>query len=108
MSQHHRKQKWSTHSPKLRKLHKATLPQTCTNCPHPVTADMEWQVGHRQDAAMGGQPTYENTGPAHSMCPWCKRRCNQVAGGRLGAAMTNRAKRTEREQDSYRGRRRWV
>jgi hypothetical protein len=107
VSQHHRKQKWTTHSPKLRKLITPLLPLRCVNCPHPVTEDMTWQVGHRLDAALGGTPTMENAGPSHTMCPWCKKRCNQVAGGKLGAAMTNRAKQAE-QPDSYRGRRRWV
>lgn len=108
MSQHHRKQKWSTHSPKLRKLLTPLLPLRCVECPHPVTAEMVWQVAHITDAMDDGTPTLDNVGAAHAMCPWCRKRCNQVAGGKRGAEVTNRGKRAEQKQDSYRGRRRWV
>lgn len=75
--------------PKLRAVIKPQLPLPCVNCPHQVTPDQPWQVGHRRDAARGGRPTIANTGPSHSWCPSCKRRCNQVSGGRLGAAIAN-------------------
>jgi hypothetical protein len=89
VSRHHRAQKWTTHSPKLRKLITPLLPLKCVNCPHPVNPDHEWQVGHRQDAARGGEPTAANTGAVHSFCPWCRKKCNQSAGGKLGATITN-------------------
>lgn len=89
MSRHHRRQKWTTHAPKLRALIKPRLPLPCLNCPHPVLPDQQWQVGHRIDAARGGRPTIRNTGPSHTWCPTCQHRCNQVAGGRLGATITN-------------------
>jgi hypothetical protein len=89
VSKHHRAQKWSTRSPKLRKLIQPRLPLPCLNCPHLVMPDQEWQVGHRRDAALGGRPTRDNAGPSHAWCPSCKRRCNQVAGGRLGARIMN-------------------
>lgn len=95
MSRHHRAQRWTTHSPNLRKKIKPQLPLPCVNCPHAVLPEHSWQVAHRRDAALGGRPTQANVGPAHSHCPWCNKRCNQVAGGKLGAAITN-AKRAVR------------
>lgn len=89
MSKHHRAQKWTTHAPKLRAKITPRLPLPCLNCPHPVMPTDKWQVGHRRDAALGGKPTIANTGPTHAWCPTCKKRCNQVAGGRLGAAIVN-------------------
>lgn len=89
VSRHHRAQRWTTHAPKLRKAIQPRLPLPCVNCPHVVTPDQRWQVGHIRDAALGGRPTRTNTGPAHEYCAACRRRCNQVAGGRLGATITN-------------------
>jgi len=89
MSRHHRAQKWSTHAPKLRALIKPRLPLPCLNCPHLVLPDQQWQVGHRRDAALGGKAKPSNVGPSHTYCPTCKKRCNQVAGGRLGARIVN-------------------
>lgn len=96
MSRHHRAQKWTTHSPKLRAKLKPQLPLPCVNCPHAVMPDDEWQVGHRQDAAFGGRPTLANVGPSHSYCRACRKRCNQVAGGKIGAALTNGRRKASR------------
>jgi hypothetical protein len=76
----------------LRELVAARLPLPCVNCPHVVLPEHSWQVGHIIDAAVGGQPTPTNVGASHAFCPWCKRKCNQSAGGRLGAAITNSRK----------------
>ncbi len=89
MSRHHRAQRWTTHSPKLRAKIKPLLPLPCLNCPHPVMPDDKWQVGHRVDAACGGRPVIENAGPSHAWCTACGRACNQRAGGKLGASITN-------------------
>lgn len=89
MSQHHRAQKWTTHSPKLREKIKPRLPLPCVNCPHLVTREDRWQVGHIRDAATGGRPVIGNVGPAHTFCEVCGKACNQVAGGKLGAAIVN-------------------
>lgn len=89
MSRHHRAQKWSTHAPKLRARIEPTLPQPCVNgCGRPVFREQQWQVGHRQGAARGGQPTLANCGPAHTSC-------NLRDGGREGARVTN-SRRTSR------------
>lgn len=96
MSQHHRAQKWTSKSPGLRALITPTLPRRCLNCPHLVTPDQTFQVGHIVAASKGGQPTIANAGPVHTYCPACGHRCNQVDGGRLGAAKTN-SKRQQRK-----------
>lgn len=82
MSQHHRAQKWTTHSPKLREKHAAMLPQPCIRCGRIIVKGESFHVGHRTPAALGGKPTMQNTGPIHA-------RCNLIEGGQLGAAMTN-------------------
>jgi hypothetical protein len=87
MSKHHRAQQWTTHAPKLKVKHAAMLPQPCVECGRVVLPTDAWQVGHRQAAALGGQPTMANTGPVHTAC-------NRKAGGRLGAQITN-AKRAQ-------------
>lgn len=89
MSQHHRAQKWTTHAPKLREKWAAMLPQPCVECGQPVTREDRWQVGHRRDAMDGGAPTMANTGPVHSKSATWPRNCNQIAGGKRGAAVTN-------------------
>lgn len=93
MSKHHQAQRWTTFSPKLRTLHKAMLPQPCVECGQLVTTDDRWQVGHRKDAMDGGAPTFANTGPVHSKSAIWPRNCNQIAGGKRGAAVTNAGKR---------------
>ncbi|SMQ73495.1 hypothetical protein [Agreia sp. VKM Ac-1783] len=97
MSRHHRAQKWSTHSPKLRKIIQPQLPQKCIDCPHPVMPTDKWQVGHRNAAGTGGPPTLANVGPSHAWCPYCRKRCNQVAGGKLGARISNRNRNARRD-----------
>jgi len=100
MSRHHRNQKWTTASPKLRKLHEAMLPQPCVECGQPVFRTDKWQVGHRRDAMDGGAPTFLNTGPVHSKSATWPRNCNQISGGKRGASVTNAARRADtREPD---------
>lgn len=93
MSRHHIAQKWSTHSPKLRKDIKPLLPLPCISkqCKkggvvHPTD---DWHVGHRIDAAKGGRPTKRNTGPIH-------KGCNLRDGGALGAAVVNARRASQR------------
>lgn len=80
MSQHHRAKHWPKVSKKARERVAATLPAPCVECGHMVTASQRWHVGHRRPLAQGGD--VNDYGPAHS-------RCNEVAGGKLGAAVTN-------------------
>jgi len=99
VSEHHRRAKASTHHPRLREQIAPSLPAPCVDCPHLVTPDQRWQVGHIIPLSRGGKTTRSNTGPSHSWCPTCRKRCNQVAGGRLGAAVTN-AKTVSKRQAS--------
>lgn len=82
MSRHHIAQKWTTHAPKLREKFARLLPSPCIECGQTVAKTDSWQVGHKRAAAEGGRPTLTNTGPVHT-------RCNQRAGGQLGARITN-------------------
>lgn len=93
MSRHHRAQKWTTHSPKLRKKLAPMLPLPCVNCGRPVLPEQKWHVGHRLDAMNGGRPTLANVGPAHA-------KCNLRAGGKLGAAVSNARRRKPRPSNS--------
>lgn len=87
MSRHHRKQKWTTHAPKLRAQHEATLPRPCIECGGVITKGTTWHVGHVVAAMLpGSTPTFANTGPVHP-------RCNLRSGGRMGAAVTNSRRR---------------
>lgn len=89
MSKHHRAGKHTSKAPAVRKAIKALLPQRCLDCPHVVTPEQRWQIAHRVPAMLGGETTIENCGPSHVFCPWCRKRCNQSSGGRMGAAVTN-------------------
>ena len=64
------------------------LPVPCAKCGRPVLHDPSkraggWNVGHQIDRWMGGPDELSNTWPEHA-------HCNMSAGGRVGAAMTNR------------------
>jgi hypothetical protein len=99
MSQHHQKAWTSADARRWRPRIAATLPAPCVNCGGVVTEDMSWQVGHVRDLAAfaaddyEGSKTSENLGPSHSYGSGPGgRSCNQSAGGRAGAAKTNRKK----------------
>lgn len=109
MSIHHRRQKWSTHQPKLKEQLTAMMQAAggalpCVNCGQPVILGRhKWQVGHRRDAALGGRPSLGNVGPTHSKTfdqagrtVW-PRNCNQIAGGKLGASITNGKRRAAQD-----------
>ena len=78
---------------KVRKARAFWLPQLpvpCAKCGKPVTHDSTkraggWNVGHVHDRWAGGSDDIANTWPEHD-------RCNMSAGGKVGAAMTNRHK----------------
>ena len=101
MSRHHVEQQWSTHSPKLRAMIKPTLPAPCVECGRPVLPEHKWQVGHRLDAGEGGRPTLANVGPVHVRSELWPRNCNQIAGGRKGAAKVNGTRRAQRRMPSW-------
>lgn len=79
----------------------AQLPMSCIDCGRPVYPDQAWQVGHILSAsrakAMGWTrqqiDSPSNLGPSHTKSRG-QRACNQIAGGREGAKLTN-AKRSE-------------
>lgn len=89
MSQHHRAQRWTSFNAQRRAELEAMLPLPCIKCGrtiHRTDPRASWEVGHRQDAALGGRPTRANTGAIHTSC-------NRRAGGKLGAAVTNSRRR---------------
>ena len=81
MSRHHDAAGWPNLNKAARARILATLPAPCIECGRPVIVGQRWEVGHRVPLALGGSVT--DYGPSH-------RSCNRKAGGRLGAAMTNR------------------
>lgn len=93
MSVHHRRQRWDARTRGFRARLKPQLPLPCISCGKPVHDDppghrgpTTWHVGHILDAARGGRPVWGNIGPVHAGC-------NLRDGGKLGAALTNSAKR---------------
>lgn len=58
------------------------LPLPCRRCRRPVQPSQRWHVGHVQDRSLGGSDARTNQWPEHA-------RCNERAGGQLGAAITN-------------------
>lgn len=90
MSRHHRAQRWTTHSPKLRAALEAQLPLPCVECGGAVLREHTWHVAHRQAAAHGGAPTLANVGAAHA-------HCNLSSGGREGARVVNARRRSTTE-----------
>lgn len=49
---------------------------TCPRCTLPITTAQPWDLGHRHDLALGGDPAGAMV-PEHSSC-------NRAAGARLG------------------------
>jgi hypothetical protein len=107
MSQHHRNGGWtSKDSAHWRPIIEASLPAPCVDCGRPIHRGDKWQVGHRvskaEAAAMGWTKAQsnraENLGPSHTKAPG-QRACNQIAGGKLGARITNTKRRTERADE---------
>ena len=97
MSQHHRAARWSTYSPKLRAAIAAALPLPCVDCGRMVTEEHTWQVGHLPgiDIAHSQSVSIEDVGPSHSRSAIWPRNCNQIAGGKAGAAKTNAKRRQD-------------
>ena len=89
MSQHHRKHKWNGTRVKQTRTHIASqLPLPCVECGKPVYPEDQWDVGHLQPLAAGGNPNAY--GASH-------RKCNRSAGGKLGAKHTHRKRKQTRE-----------
>lgn len=98
MSEHHRKAWTSADAKKWRQRIAATLPAPCVDCGRDVYPEHRWQVGHIEPLSSfeaegyAGSKTASNLGPSHTAC-------NQRAGGRMGAAKTNGAKRAKTRED---------
>ncbi|MET0725946.1 MAG: HNH endonuclease signature motif containing protein [Leifsonia sp.] len=90
MSQHHRAGRHTSLAPKVREAINATLPRPCVECGRMVVKEDRWHVAHIVPASQGGRTTPQNCGPAHAAC-------NLKAGGKLGAAVTNRARNAEKD-----------
>lgn len=86
MSRHHAESHHHRDRVGVRRALAAQLPMPCVECGRPVTADQVWHVAHVVPASQGGRTTVDNCGPAHA-------RCNLIAGGRLGAAVSNSSRR---------------
>lgn len=99
MSEHHRTVEWRAIQRALRPILAAQLPQPCVDCGQFVHAEQKWQIGHIVPAAIGKRSGWtneqindpSNLGPTHTKARG-QRACNQISGGRLGAAMTNQKK----------------
>ena len=61
------------------------LPLPCRRCGRPVLASQRWHVGHIRDRYAGGSDATTNQWPEHATC-------NERAGGKVGAAITNSRK----------------
>lgn len=83
--------KWGgRRSTEARKRCRAMLPHPCRKCGGeilPTDPESSWHAGHRDDRAAGG--TDDGIEPEHA-------RCNTSAGGKLGAAITNAQRATNR------------
>jgi hypothetical protein len=66
----------------------------CVNCGRAIQQGQRFDVGHKRRPDDGGSHALSNLGGAH-------RRCNRSHGGRIGAAMTNRASRRARRLPSW-------
>lgn len=93
MSAHHKTSAYLAFSKRMRKVF---APQVaagnayCGRCGHPITEGQAWHVGHILDDALGGSDTPENVRIEH-------KRCNESAGGRLGARIANDKRRPRKD-----------
>lgn len=85
VSRHHSESHHHRDRGRVRATIAAQLPMPCVECGRPVTPGQTWHVAHVVPASAGGRTTVDNCGPAHA-------RCNLIAGGRMGAAITNGAR----------------
>ena len=77
------KKKWGGHASTKARAHvRRMLPAGCVRCGGIVTDEMDWHADHIQERHDNGTDSPSNLGPAHA-------RCNESAGGRIGAAITN-------------------
>ena len=108
MSAHHRTAEWQAVVRAQRPRLKATLPAPCIDCGRVIRPGDRWQVGHRVPVAIAKLQGWtvtqinspSNLGPTHAKAPG-QRACNQIAGGKLGAA-ASRALTTAKRESSKR------
>ena len=94
MSGFHTGKEWAALTKRMRPVLQGQVDAgtaVCTDCGQPVLPGERWQVGHRLPQST--HPEFRlaewNLGPSHS---GKGRACNQKAGGALGAAKVNRAR----------------
>jgi len=95
VSEHHRTPEWQRTVRVVRPRIAKTLPAQCIDCGRVIMPGDRWQVGHRVPVAVAkaqGWTTAQindpsNLGPSHAKAPG-QRACNQIAGGKLGAKVT--------------------
>lgn len=93
MSRHHDRAGWAGRTQAIRKRLEPTLPAPCVQrCGRLVEPGQLWDVAHLTDLALGGD--LHHYGVAH-------RSCNRSAGGRLGAAMSNKRRRANSRKPSW-------
>lgn len=100
MSEHHQSKEWAAVRRVMRPIIAASLPARCIDCGRPVYPDQKWQVGHIVSAARGKAMGWSvqqinartNLGPSHTKSRG-QRACNQIAGGREGAKISNAKRR---------------
>ena len=75
--------KWAGRQVTTARTHwKARLPLPCFRCGKPVLPTQRWQVEHIVERVYGGAHGIGNQWVSHATC-------NESAGGRIGAAITN-------------------
>lgn len=98
MSRHHVAAGWSSISAVLRPIVAASLPQPCINpkpgCPGMVEAGMQWDLAHRGGGLVDPSTDPRDVGAAH-------RHCNRSAGGKVGAAIRNAKRQTQRRMPRW-------
>ena len=95
MSEHHRTPGWQKFTGRVRPIIAATLPAPCVQprCRYDgiVHEGQSFDVAHIISPDLGGEDTVDNVGPAHP-------KCNRSDGGRVGAAITNAKRKTEKRE----------
>jgi hypothetical protein len=90
MSGNHKANNWAKFSARYRPSVKACLPSPCVNACQlggVVYPGQPFDVGHIVGYDAGGSNDRSNVGAAHV-------KCNRSDGGKIGAALTNAAKRS--------------
>jgi hypothetical protein len=111
MTAHHRTPEWSRTTRAVRPRMQAAIDAgsaACIDCGRPIFPGQRWQVGHivsvAQAKAQGwtvqqmNAPT--NLGPSHAKSRGQKA-CNQIAGGKIGAAISNQKRNEQKRQPNW-------